>query len=518
MAAVRLRHLIQSAGIVILLYAVSDALGLARNVIIGYQFGTSAELDAYVAAFRVPDLIFNLLAGGALASAFVPPLTQHLAAGDVKGSWRMATQVINLVLVVTSLLGLVAALLAEPIVRLLVVPGFPPAQQALTANLMRIMLLTPIIFGVSGIFMGLLNAHQHFVLPAAAPSLYNLGIILGALVLAPWWGVYGLALGVVLGALLHLGIQLPWLVRQPVSYTRNLGLGAPDVREVVRLMIPRALGSAAVQINFWVNTFLASLLAVGSIAALSYGFTIMLLPEAVIAQAVATVLFPTFARLVADSQLDALRRAFSTVFRGVMFFAIPSSVGLALLSVPIIRLLLQRGDFTAESTAQTALALQFFAIGLFAHSGLEILTRAFYALHDTATPVRISIASVALNILLSIVLIQPLAQGGLALANSLATIVEMFVLLWLLSARLGGLERALLFSGVKMTIGSVVMALALIGVQNALGAASVWIFLPTALIVGALVYLAAMLLLKSDEIALVRGLLRSRAGLAQSNA
>lgn len=178
-----------------LLYVLSDALGLARNIAITYQFGTSAEIDAYVAAFRLPDFIFNLLAGGALASAFIPPFTKLLSEGDARASWRLAAQVINLVFVVTAALCAVGAVFAEPFVRYLIAPGFTPEQQALTANLMRLMLLTPIIFSVSGILMGILNAHHHFILPALAPSMYNLGIIAGALLLAPRWGVYGLAGG-----------------------------------------------------------------------------------------------------------------------------------------------------------------------------------------------------------------------------------------------------------------------------------------------------------------------------------
>jgi putative peptidoglycan lipid II flippase len=356
-----------------------------------------------------------------------------------------------------------------------------------------------------------LNAHQHFLLPAAAPSMYNLGIVIGALAFAPHFGVYGLAFGVVLGALLHLGIQVPWLLREHISFTRSLGWGDSAVRSVVRLMIPRAIGSGAVQLNFWVNTVLASLLPIGSLAALNYAFLILLLPEAVIAQAIGTVLFPTFARLVAEGQHDALRRAFSTVFRGVLFFAIPSSVGLFLLRTPIITLLFQRGDFTADSTAQTALALEFFALGLFAHSGLEILTRAFYALHDTATPVKIGVASVAVNVLLSVLLIQFLAQGGLALANSLATIAEMFALLWLLRPRLDGIDgQTILLSGIKILLGSAVMGAVLWWLTTQLETASVWVIVPVTLLVGGVVYLVTMWLLRSGEVKLALSMVGSK--------
>lgn len=204
-AAPTARRLVASTGIVMSFFVLSRALGLAREIAISYQFGTSAQLDAYVAAFRIPDLLFNLVAGGALASAFIPPFSKLLTDGDVRGSWRLASQVINLVFVIVAALCILAAMFAEPLVRATVGYGFAPAQQVLTTSLMRLMLLTPAVFAVSGIVMGILNAHNEFLLPAAAPVLYNLSIIAGALFLAPRLGIYGLAFGVVLGAFFAFG-------------------------------------------------------------------------------------------------------------------------------------------------------------------------------------------------------------------------------------------------------------------------------------------------------------------------
>lgn len=300
-------------------------------------------------------------------------------------------------------------------------------------------------------------------------------------------------------------------MRRQVPYARSLGIHDAGVREVVRLMIPRALGNAAVQLNFWVNTYLASSLAVGSVAALNYAFLIMLLPQAVIAQAVGTVLFPTFARLVAEGQIAALRRAFSSVLRGVLFLAIPASVGLFLLRVPVIQVLFERGDFTATSTAQTALALEFFALGLFSQSGLEILTRVFFALHDTATPVRIGIASVVLNIVLSLVLIGALAQGGLALANSIATTLEMLALLVLLRPRLGGVDGGTLARSVlKMVVGAGMMTLTIEGLARTTLAGNEFLLLLVSILAGAAAYLVTMFVLRSEEIGMARGLMRRR--------
>ncbi len=493
-------------------FVLSRALGLVREIVISYQFGTSAQLDAYVAAFRFPDLLFNLVAGGALASAFIPPFSKLLHDGDVRGGWRLATQVMNLVFVIVAALCIFAAMLAEPLVRVSVGVGFDAAQQQLTANLMRVMLITPAVFALSGIVMGILNAQHEFLLPAAAPVMYNLAIIAGALLLAPTLGVYGLALGVVVGAFLHLLVQVPWLLKHKIQYTPRLGINDAGVRQVIQLVIPRTLGIAAVQLNFLVNTILASTLATGSLAALNYAFLLILLPIGVIAQSIATVLFPTFARLFAAKDVDGLRRAFSTGFRVTLFLTVPATIGLMLLARPIIQILLQRGAFTAQSTEMTLVALELFAVGLFAHAGLETITRVFFAMHDTATPVRIGVASVVLNVILSLVLLAPLAQGGLALANSIATTLEMLVLLYLLRSRLNGVDgKTIAVSAAKMLVGAIVMALALVLYGQTPFAQNALLLLVGGILIGGGVYFLTMFLLQSDEITLAMESIKSKA-------
>ncbi|MFB0537413.1 MAG: murein biosynthesis integral membrane protein MurJ, partial [Anaerolineae bacterium] len=280
-------------------FALSRVLGLAREMIIGQQFGTSGELDAYLAAFRLPDILFQLVAGGALGSAFIPTFSGYLARGAERGAWRLASAVINLVLVVLSALALLAAAFAPLLVAKVVAPGFDPAKRALTVQLMRLMLLSPVIFGVSGIVMGILNSYQHFLLPALAPIVYNLSIIGAAFFLSPSLGIQSLAVGVVVGSVLHLAVQIPALIRRGMDYSPILGLGNPGVREVGRLMAPRVLGLAVVQLNFLINTILASGLADGSLAALNFAWLLMLLPQGIFAQALATAAFPTFSELAA---------------------------------------------------------------------------------------------------------------------------------------------------------------------------------------------------------------------------
>jgi putative peptidoglycan lipid II flippase len=501
-------QLARAATIVMVAFVLSRVLGLAREMIIGNQFGTSRELDTYLAAFRIPDLIFQLIAGGALGSAFIPTFTSYLAHGDEKEAWRLASSVLNIVAIVLTGCAAVAAIFAPQLVAHVVAPGFSPEEQALTVQLMRIMLISPIVFGTSGIVMGILNSFQHFLLPALAPAIYNLSIIAGAIFLAPVMGIYGLAVGVVVGSFLHLFVQLPELLRKGLAYRLILDITHPGVREVGRLMLPRMLGLATVQINFLVNTFLASGLAEGSLAALNYGWMLMLLPQGIFAMAIATAVFPTFSALAATGEFAELRLTLSEALRLILYLTVPASVGLVVLREPLIQLLLQRGRFDPSSTQVVAWALQFYALGLFAHSALEVVTRAFYSLHDTRTPVLIGAGAMALNIILSLLLIGPLFHGGLALANSVATIVETVVLLVILRGRLQGIDgQRLLRSLAKISAAATVMGVG-VGWFDALTQGShILIRGGGAVVLGGVLYLAVSLLLHAEEVRALKRIL-----------
>ncbi len=507
----------RAAGLVMALFVVSRALGLLREMVISHQFGTGGDLDAYLAAFRLPDILFQIVAGGALASAFIPTFSAYLAHGRVRPGRRMASAVINLVLIVTTVLGMLAALLAPWLVRTILAPGFDPARQALTADLMRLMLVTPVIFGLSGVIMGILNAYQHFLLPALAPILYNLGIIAGALLLAPTMGVQGLAVGVVVGALGHLVVQVPGLERYSFRWTAMLGLRDPGVHEVGRLMLPRVLGLAAVQINFLVNTMLASGLVAGSLAALNYAWLLMLLPQGVFAQSVATAAFPTFSAQAAKGQWAEMRSTLSATLRAILYLAIPAAVGLIVLRVPLVQLVFERGAFGETSTQMVAWALALFALGLPAHSVVEIVVRAFYALHDTRTPVAVGVAAMVLNVVLSLALIRVfevvgwMPLGGLALSNSLATTAEMAVLLGLIRRRLDGLEgRRLATSLLRIGLASTAMAAAAEAVAWLLAGSPVWLSAGLAIVAGLGVYAGGSLALGAPEPRAVWGMVAGR--------
>ena len=508
------RRVAGAALVVMAFFVISRFTGLAREIIIGARFGTSAEYDAYLAAFRVPDLLFQLVAGGALGSAFIPVFAGYWVKGEKPGAWLLFSRVLNLVTLLLVVLALTAILFAQPLVSGLIAPGFAPGQQALTVQLMRIMLMGTVVFGASGLVMGALNATQHFLWPAAAPVVYNLAIIASAWWLAPRMGIAGLGYGVVAGALGHLLVQLPQLLRTGVVYTPSADLRDAGVREVLRLMGPRVLGLFFVQMQFLVNTILASGLATGSLSALNYAWLIMLLPLGIFAQSVATAVFPTFAAQIAAGDADALRRTLSQTLRTVLFLIIPSAVALLAFGPMIVRLLLERGSFTAESTALVAYALAFYALGLVGHASLEIMVRAFYALHNTWTPVLVGVAAMALNILLSIWWVRSLGFGGLALANSTATLLEALLLLILLRRRLGGVDgRALALSVGRTALAAGVMGAALYPLAQwaATQTAGVQVVADAvALLGGVALFIGVSALLRAPELGQVVALARRR--------
>ena len=493
------RQIARAAGVVMAAFVVSRLFGVLRDIVIAAQLGTSDAADAYRTAFLIPDLLFTLIAGGALASAFIPTFTSFLARDDREGAWRLASGVINLLLVTLGIAAALACVFAPPLA-LALAPGYAPDKQALTVSLMRVMLICPVVFGVSGLIMGILNAQQDFLLPGLAPSAYNLGIILGAWLLIPGIGPMGAAIGAVAGALLHLFVQVPGLVRCKMHYSPILSLRDPGVRRVLWLMGPRVFGLAVVQLNFMVESNLASRLGTGAVAALNYAWRVMLLPQGVFAQSVATAAFPTFADQTARGQKQAMSEALAATLRAIVFVTLPAAAGLLLLRVPVVQALFERGRFRNSSTEAVALALMFYAPGLVAHSGIEIITRAFYALHDTRTPVYIGVAAMLANLGFSLALIGPMQIAGLALANSVAAYLELVLLMGFIRPRVGGLGGARTGSALgKAALAALVMS------------AAVWAFLEFAplssailrgaigVVTGGVVYAATWLLVGADE-------------------
>ncbi len=499
--------------------ALSSVIGILATMLISRAFGTQSDLDAFNAANRLTEIVFNLMAGGALASAFIPTFATFLAREDGMGAWRLAASIANIVLLLMTAVSGVIWIAAPWLVPHVLAPGFTDAAQiAMTIRLLRIMLLTSVIFGLSGLLMGILNAFQRFALPALAPASYRLGQILGLLVLVPRWGIYGLAWGAVLGAALHLLIQIPGLRGLGRRYVWQLNLKDPSVLQVGRLMGPRVLGVAVVQINFLVNVILASAQPVGSVSALNYAFTIMTTALLLIGQAPGIAAMPTFSTQLARGQTVEFRSTLVRALSGVFFLALPGSLGLILLRGPIVRLLLERGAFDAHSADLVAWALLWFAAGLVGHSLLEIVARGFYAQQDTRTPVIVGAAAMSLNVVLSVILAALFGRlgwfphGGLALANSLATALEVSTLLLLIRRRLGGLGLGSLWRGVGATIvASAAMALAVWGWLEATPDRSAWLIgLGGVLIGGGSFWLAARVLGSPEAREIPRLLLRPR--------
>ncbi len=501
----------RAAGLVMFGFVLSRVLGLAREAIIAALFGASSDYEAYAVALQVPDTIFFVIAGGAIGSAFIPTFVSYLNQDRRAEAWRMASMVLNLFLLVMIGVAVLCALLARPIVACLLAPGFPLSIQDTTVRLVRVMLISSVLFGLSGLQMGMLNAHQRFLLPALAPSMYNIGIIIGALILAPALeiGIMGVAWGVVLGAALHLIVQWPGLLVLRARYHPLLSLSHPGVREVARLMGPRVLGQAIVQVNFWVNKALASDMAAGSVAAIQRAWFLLLLPQGVIAQSVATAIFPTFSTQVARGDTEALRRTLGQVLRAVLFLSIPATVGLVGLRLPIVRLMFERGNFTLQDSRAVAWALLFFGLGLVAHSLLEVVTRAFYALHDTRTPVIVGGGAMILNVILSLTLIRLIgdpahveqgAFAGLALANTIATTLESLVLLLLLRPRTGGFEERRLAVGILRAGGaSAGMGLVLWALLPLIDRLGVVVGTLVVILAGVVIFWGLAWLLRSEE-------------------
>jgi putative peptidoglycan lipid II flippase len=503
------RQIARAAATLMVTFVFAKLIGLLANLLLARSFGTSGEVDAYLAANRFSETLFNLVAGGALASAFIPTFTTLLTRDDRQTAWRLGSAIANLVLLVLTVLGVLGWVFAPWVVQNLLAPGFQdPAQQALTVELLRIQLPSAVIFGLSGLIMGILNAHQIFLYPALAPSLYPLGIILGITLLAPQMGIHGVAWGVILGAALHLVIQAPQLFRLPQRrYTPSLGLSLPAVRDVLRLMGPRLIGVAVVQLNFWINTLIASHQPVGSLAAIQWGFMLMIMPQAAIAQSIAIAALPTFSAQVARGRPEEMRASLASTLRGVLLLSIPATLGLILLRRPLVALIFQGGEFSAQSTEMVAWALLWYASGLVGHCVVEIVSRAFYALHDTRTPVMVGVFAMTLNIVLSLAFwslfnrLNLPPHGALALANSAATGIEMVILLALMRRRLDGIEgQAVARVAVLSVAASLGMAIALwlwlFAAQHQPG----WLLVGGGIAVSGILYAALLTALRVQEI------------------
>lgn len=499
--------IISAAIIVAAASMASRLLGVLRDRILAGEFGAGSELDIYYAAFRLPDLVYSLIVAGALSAGFIP-----IFAGlvnnrkNLKEAWRVANGVLNILVVSLALICLILALAAHLIVPL-IAPGFDGDKLELTVLLSRIMFFSPFFLGLSALFGGILQTFKRFLLYSLAPIFYNLGIIAGALFFVDIWGLAGLAYGVVLGAFLHMAVQIPGAYILGWRYRPLMMLRDRNIVKIGRMMLPRVLSLGVNNINLIVITAIASTLAAGSIAVFNLSNNLQYFPIGIIGFSFAIAAFPTISEFAADKSWLKYKKAFSNTVRDILFFIIPASVIFLLLRAQIVRVVLGYGRFSWEDTLLTADALAFFALSLFAQALLPLLIRMFFAIKDTTIPFMAAFSSVLLNIILSLWLINYLGVVGLALAFSISSIFNMILLWVILRIKVGYLyELPIIQSLYKISVAALAMGLVVqvtkYVIEPFLNMQKFWgIFTQGAVagILGLVVYCLICLILRSPE-------------------
>lgn len=463
------RRLVRTAGLIGLATMSSRVLGLVRDTVQALFFGTSHQADAFVVATRVPSALRDLFAEGAMSAAFVPSISRTIQRDGKEAAWRLGSQVVNGLLLITSLIVVITILLADPLTTRFAGPFENvkefPGKLDLTIQLVRINMPFLVLIAVAAAFMGMLNALRQFAAPAMAPALYNVVFISCTLVFVPLFvhlqiqPVMALSVGMLLGGVAQAAAQWPALRREGYHHSWILNLRDPALRDVLVLMVPGTLGAAAAQINQLVNTSLATGTA-GAAAALGYAFRLMYLPVGIIGVSVATASIPDLARQGAEGAHAAMRETLSWSLRLVLMLCIPATVGLMVLSPTLVEVVFERGAFDRQSSELVTTALLFYAPGIIGYSIVKVTAPGFYSLQDTRTPVIVSLVTIATNLGLNIWLNWWISYRGLALGTAIAANLNAGLLLYFLSRRVGGLHG----TDVWRALGKILLASALMGV------------------------------------------------------
>lgn len=513
------RTVAMAAGLLMLTQLASRILGFLRESLMANFYGKTGVTDAYQTAFILPDLIYWLLVGGVLSSAFIPVFSEYIHKGKEEEGWRVASSFINLILLLLSALVILALIFTPYFIRLQV-PGFTAENQALTVLLTRIILIQPLLLALSGITMGILNSYKIFWPSALGTVLYNASVIVFGVILArpdEPESISGFAIGVVVGALLNFVVQIPALRRQGLRYYPIIDWRHPGVRKIAVLAVPIILSYSLNQIQVVVNSNLGSHLIEGSLTAVWYSYRLYQLPVGIFALAIAVAVFPTLNEHAALNKWKDFVLTSSLAVRMVIFITLPISIGMIVLRYPLIRVLFEHGAFTPTDTFATAIPLLYFAVGISAQSVIQILPRMFYALQDTWTPVVIGIISMLANVAFMFLLVKPLQTGGLAFATSLAAVLNAILLLYLLRKRLKSIDGRRMFATTLKTLAaSGVMGLAvwfggqwltsLVGVGKL---ASIFVLLVGTLL-GALIFAAVTKAMGMEEFEQTLGLFQKR--------
>lgn len=487
------KSLIKSTGVISFATATSRVLGFVRDIVIANFFGTAVYAQAFVVAFRIPNLLRDLIGEGATNAAFVPVFTEELTKKGKKDFFELAQVILN-IMFWTLMIMTVAGVFLSPFIVRLIAPGFmsDPDKFQVTVTLTRVLFPFLLLVGLWAYAMGILNTLGHFAAPAFGPAILNLFMI----ICAAFFGenVFGLASGVLLGGMAQLAIQLPPMYSHGWKMRLTNVFSHPMAKRAGILLIPRALGACVYQVNVFISTILASLSTVvgeGAVAALYYANRVWQLPLAIFGIALAQAALPAMSKHVALNDKGKLKETLAFSLKIVFFILIPSTVGLMSLGDAITKTLFERGAFTAYSTCITTSALFYYSIGLVACGGIKVLVSAFYSLHDTMTPVKVAAASLAVNIALNIALMYPLKVGGLALATSISAIFNFFMLYTLLHKRLGSFgTRAIADSFARVSAASVMMWAAIRLISMSLSGMAV-ISLVTSIAAGIAVFFAS---------------------------
>ena len=456
----------------------SRILGLVRDQVLASMFGAGNAMDAFNVAFRFPNLVRDLFAEGAMSAAFVPVFMRQLASGERNGAWRLGSNVINALLVVTGVLVIAGIAFARPLVGAFAADyATVPGKLELTILLTRIMLPFLTLVAIAAVLMGMLNSLHRFFIPALAPAMFNIATIICALALVPVMPQFGIppivaiAIGALVGGLAQVVIQWPLVRREGFAYTLILDWKQDALRRVLMLMGPGTIGLAATQVNVFVNTVLATREGTGAVSWLNYAFRLMYLPTGLFGVSIATATVPAVARHAARDDDAGVRATVADGLSLMLVLNVPATVGLIVLSNPIVQVIFERRAFLPADTIATAAALQWYAVGLLGYSIVRIASPTFYALGDSRTPVHVSIAAVLVNAVLNLLLARLLGYRGLALGTSIAALFNAGCLLWLLRRRLDGLhDRRVLSSFARIAIASFAMGTAALVVDRTLAA------------------------------------------------
>jgi putative peptidoglycan lipid II flippase len=453
------RQVTKAAGVIGLSTLLSRILGFIRDMVTAWFFGAGFLTDAFFVAFRIPNILRRLLAEGSLSIAFIPVFTEAIAKNGKDEAFQMARSAVRLLSIILTAVTVIGILAAPFIVRLMA-PGFEGEKFTLTLVLTRIMFPYVFFICLVALCMGILNVLGHFAAPALSPVFLNLSIIGAVFLISPHLKqpVYGLAFGVLIGGVLQLFLQMPFLIHKGFFFWEKAPVYHPGLKKMFQMMGPAVFGAAVHQINILIGTLLASLLPEGSVSYLYYADRLVEFPLGIFAISTSVAALPSLARQAANKNIAGLKNTFAHAMNFTLFITFPAMVGLMILTRPIIALLFERGAFDPQSTQMTAYALLCYAMGLWAFAAVRVIVSTFYALLDTKTPVMMATLSIIANIALSIVLMGPMKHGGLALATSLSSMLNVFLLLWALRTKIGALNlKKIIESVLKSVVCSCIM-------------------------------------------------------------